>query len=472
MLPVEVLGLIFGYLPPKDFLQVQIVCKAWNNATLLCTENWRCCCKSLGMSTHNRFFLFSFGTHCSWRDAYYNCKRQVKQLNNYQEFTVVNLAHKFVEIPRELKFIAPHIFVSNVDRKVESWEVSCFGPSFHRGINKTWSIQKDQQERLVAVNDSCIYLLTLTKPLTLSMRTISTVSSETVATYTTFFPTSHESQPLQFSSYRSDYTIKKCQHCECFIMCSHFLDVTSHSTVLYFVYLCEGKIRCIPHNLTIPNNRENHDSCVIDKMDIISNSQNYNIGICEQHILLTQCSYLIAKFVIQNDGPPKVCLPTVDMPMRAEIVSPEIDLAGVSPKDPIPCYCLSHCSKYWLVCDSNSKMFIYDLSTMTLVKTVKTDVCTDFIIQTIQFSMLYVLVCCCSRSDPNYVCYLLIYVGPGPDSGKTVRKSLTADFFEFPRSVLFVQLEKTKFYQYPKGETAMTYFPDNSLLFHLPSWCL
>jgi len=114
--------------------------------------------------------------------------------------------------------------------------------------------------------------------------------------------------------------------------------------------------------------------------------------------------------------------------MRAEIIFPEIDLpnvAGVSPKDPIPCYCLSHCSKYWSVCDSTSTIFIYELSTMALVKTVKTDVCVDFFIQTVQFSMLYALVCCCSQLSPNNTCYLLIYVGPGLDSGKTVRKSAT-----------------------------------------------
>jgi len=255
------------------------------------------------MSTHNRFFLLSFGAQCSWRNAYYGCKRHIKQLNSYQEFTTINLTLKFVERPRELKFITLHKFVSTFDCKVECWKVACIRPSFHPGINKTWSIQKYQQERLVAVNDTCVYLLSMTKPLKLLMRTISSVSGEALATHTTFFPTSHEPQPLQFSSYRKEYTIKKCHCCECFIMCSHFLDTESHSTVLYLVYLYEGRMRCIPHYLMIPNSKENHDfcACIIDKMDIISYSQNHILGICEQHTLLTQCSYSIAKFVIQSD---------------------------------------------------------------------------------------------------------------------------------------------------------------------------
>ena len=378
MLPVEAFGLIFDYLPPKDFLLVQLVCKVWKNAAALCIENWKRCCRTLGMSTHNRFFVLSFGAQCSWRNAYYGCKRHLKQLNNYQEFTIINLTHKFVERPRELKFIAPHKFVSTLDCKVECWELGCIRPSFHPGVNKTWSIQKDKQERLVAINDTYVYLLTMAKPLRkLLMRTISSESGEALATHTTFFPTSHESQPLQFSPFRNEYTIKKCHCCECFIMCSHFLDTESHSTVLYLVYLYEGRMCCIPHNLMILNNKENHDSCacVIDKMDIISYSQNHNLEICEQHILLTQCSYSVAKFV-----------------------------ANVSPKDPIPSYCLSHCSKYWSVCDSTSTIFIYELSTMALVKTVKTDVCVDFFIQTVQFSMLYALLCCCSQLNPINVC--------------------------------------------------------------------
>jgi len=472
MLPLEVFGLIFDYLPPKDFLQVQLVCKAWNNAAALCIENWRRCCEALGMSTHNRFFLSSFG-QCSWKTAYYSCKRQIKQLNNYQEFSIVNLTHKLVERPKELKFITTHKFVSKFDHKVECWELYCFRSSFHSGISKTWSIQKDQQERLVAVSEIYVYLVTLTKPLKISMRIISAVSGEALATHTTFFPTSHESQPLQFSSYGRGYAIKKCQHCEYFIMCSHFLDPLSHSTVLYLVYLYEGKIHCTPHILVIPNSRENHDSsaCVIDKLDIISNSQNHVLGICEQHILLTQCFYLITKFVMESDGPPKLCLPTVEMSMRAEVISPEIDLTNVSPKDPIPCYCLSHCSKYWSVRDPTNRIFIYGLSTMTLIKTVKTDLCVDLFIQTVQFSMLYALVCCYSQSSPDNIRYLLIYVGPGPDSGKTVKRSVTPDleFINFPRSVLFAQLEKTELHQ---EKTTMTYFPDDSVLFYLPSWCL
>ena len=55
-----------------------------------------------------------------------------------------------------------------------------------------------------------------------------------------------------------------------------------------------------------------------------------------------------------------------------------------------------------------------------------------------------------------------------------VRKSAIKDleFINFPRSVLFAQLEKTGFYQYSTEDTAMTYFPDDSVLFYLPSWSL
>ena len=467
MLPVEVLGVIFGYLPPKDFLQVQLICKSWNNVASLCIESWRSCCEALGMSTHNRFFLLSFGPECSWRDAYHNCKKQIIQFNSYQDFSVVNLTCSFAERPEELKFVAPHQFISNHDVQVECWHIPCFRPFGHPGINKIWSVQKDEHERLIAVNDTYVYLLTLTKPSKLSMRVLSILSGETLSTHITLFPTSHESLPLEFLTYRGEYTIKKCKCCECFVMCSHFLDASSHSTIMYLVYLCEGMIHCMPHKLTLPSNKENFDSCVIDKMDIISHSCHCVMGICEQHMLLVQCSYSISKLFFQNDGAPKLFLPIVDMPMRTELIFPEIDLP---PKDPVPCYCMSHCSKYWSVCDANSTIYIYDLSAMSLVKAVKTDISTDFIMQVVQFSLLYALVCCCSSSHPNStVCYNLIYVGPGPDCGKTVRKAVIEDICNFPRIAIFGQLEKM---ECPMQEPSMTYFPDNSLIFHLPSWCL
>jgi len=243
-------------------------------------------------------------------------------------------------------------------------------------------------------------------------------------------------------------------------------------------YLCDGKIYTACHPLKIPDRSEQLkqlDSHLIDKIDIISCSQNQVRGLCEQHMLLIQSYYAVAKYVIKIDGPPELCGSVIFMPIVAEVILLEMELHGTTGttfEGPIPGYCLSYCSRYWAVCDEVNRLFIYDLSTMLLKKTIHIGAPKRFIVHPIQFSMLYALMYCSCRSHPSCVNYVLVYIGPGPSCGKIVRQVSIKTHGMIPLKATFVQLEMAKFYQSPKEQAALTFYPNDFLVFHLPGWCM
>ena len=478
MIPIEVSVCIFGYLSPEDFLQVRLVCKSWNNIALLCTKNWRSCCEAAGLAVHSQSLVSSIGSGRSWKDIYFTCKDKIKELNVYQEIRVINARFDSFDKTREMKFIPPDKLLSNkLNNLIECWRVECFGPSFKFKAIKTWTLRKEYTERLIDVNNTFTYMLSLLQPDQVTLRLVSTATGDIVSTHTGNLPTCYEPEPLLFVSFRRGYCIRKCQNCDCFTMCSYYLDVTSHSTFLYMVYLYNGKIYTVCHPLKVPDRTElkQLDSHLIDKLDLISYSENQVKGLCEQHILLVQSYYAIAKYIIKFDGAPELCGSVIFMPVVAEVILLEMELHGTTGtafEGPIPGYCLSHCSRYWAVCDEVNRLFIYDLSTMTLKKTINTEISKRFILHPVQFSMLYALMYCSSHSHSSHVSYLLIYIGPGPTCGKIVRKVSIKAHGIIPLKATFVQLEMAKFYQSPKEQTALTFYPNDFLVFHLPGWCM
>ena len=105
-------------------------------------------------------------------------------------------------------------------------------------------------------------------------------------------------------------------------------------------------------------------------------------------------------------------------------------------------------------------------------KIVHTGISKKFILHPIQFSMLYALMYCSCRSHPSHVSYMLVYVGPGPSCGKVVRKVSLKTRGIIPLKATFVQLEMASFYHSPKEQTALTFYPNDFLVFHLPGWCM
>lgn len=479
MFPIEVSVFIFSYLPPEDFLRVRLVCKSWYSISALCIKNWKNCCEVAGLAAHNQSLLLSLGSGRTWKDIYLICKNEIKELNVYQEVKVTNARFDFVDKTREMKFIPPDRLLSNHNNTIECWKVLCFGPSFRFKAVKTWSLRKQHlQERLIDANGTYIYMLSLIRPNQLLLQLISTASGEIVSTHTGSLPVCYEAEPLRFVSFRRGYCIRKCQNCDCFIMCSYYLDITTHSTFLYMAYLYDGKIYSVCHPLKIPDRTEQLkqiDSYLIDKIDLISCSNKQVKGLCEQHILFAQSYYAIAKYVMKVDGPPELYGSITYMPVVAEVILLEMELHGTTGtafEGPIPGYCLSHCSRYWAVCDEVNRLFIYDLSTMALKKSISTGIPKRFILHPIQFSMLYALMYCSSRSQPSYVSYILIYIGPGPSCGKMVRKVSIKTQGIIPLKASFVQLEMANFHQSPKEQTALTFYPNDFLIFHLPGWCM
>ena len=192
-------------------------------------------------------------------------------------------------------------------------------------------------------------------------------------------------------------------------------------------------------------------------------------------MLLIQSYYAVAKYVIKIDGPPELCGSVIFMPIVAEVILLEMELHGTTGttfEGPIPGYCLSYCSRYWAVCDEVNRLFIYDLSTMLLKKTIHIGAPKRFIVHPIQFSMLYALMYCSCRSHPSCVNYVLVYIGPGPSCGKIVRQVSIKTHGMIPLKATFVQLEMAKFYQSPKEQAALTFYPNDFLVFHLPGWCM
>ena len=467
---------VFGYLSPEHFLGVRLVCKSWNNIAILCMKNWKSCCEAAGLPVHNQSLLSCFGSGPSWKDIYFTCKDEIKELNMYQEVKVTNARSHFVDKRREMKFIPPDKFLGLHNNFIECWRVLNFGPAFKFKVIKIWALQKQNKETLLDVNDTFTYMLSLIQPDQVTLRLVSTLSGEIVSIHTGNLPTHYEVEPLLFVSFKKAYCMRKCRNCDCFVMCSYYLDVTSHSTFLYMVYLSDGKIHSVCHPLKLPDRKElkQFDSHMIDKIDLISNSDNQVKGMCEQHILLTQSYYAVAKYMIKLDGPPELCGVVVFMPIVAEVILLEMELNGTSGTafaGPIPGYCLSHCSRYWAVCDEINRLFIYDLSTMALKKTINTGISRQFILHPVQFSMLYALMFCTYDSHSSCASYVLLYIGPGPTCGKIVRKASVRTYGIIPLNATFVQLEMADFYQAPKGQTALTFYP-NALLFHLPGWCM
>ena len=419
---------IFGYLSPEDFLQLRLVCKSWNTISELCLKNWKSCCEAAGLTVESKSLASSIGSGRSWKDVYFTCKDKIRELNVYQEIKVTNARFDSFDKMREMKFIPPDKLLSNNQNNlIECWRVECFGPSFKFKAIKTWALRKEHMERLLDVNSTFTYMLSLVQPDQMTLKLVSTASGEIVSTHTGNLPTCYEPEPLLFVSFRRGYCIRKCQNCDCFVMCSYYLDVTSHSTFLYMAYLYDGKIYSVCHPLKIPDRTElkQLDSHLIDKMDLISYSQNKVKGLCEQHVLVVQSYYAIVKYAIKLDGPPELCGSVVFLPIVAEVILLEMELhgtAGTAFEGPIPGYCLSHCSRYWAVCDEENRLSIYDLSTMALKKTVNTGISKKCISRPVQFSMLYALMYCSSHSRPSHVSYLLIYIGPGPTCGKIVRQ--------------------------------------------------
>ena len=478
MFPIEVSVLIFAYLSPEDFLRVRLVCKSWNIISVLCIKNWKSCCETAGLAVHNRSLVLSIGSGRSWKDIYLICKNEIKELNMYKEIQVTNARFDFADETREMKFIPPDILLSNHNNFIECWKITCFGPSFRFKADKIWSLRKEHLERLIDVNATYVYMLTLVKPNQITLRLVSTASGEIVSVHTGSLPTCYETEPLAFVSFRRSYCIRKCQNCDCFIMCSNYLDITSHSTFLYMAYLYDSKIYSVCHPLRIPDRSEQLkqlDSYLVDKVDLISCSNTRSRGLCEEHVLFVQSYYAIAKYVMKVDGPPELCGSCMFMPIVAEVILLEMELHGTTGtafEGPIPGYCLSHCSRYWAVCNEMNNLFIYDLSTMSLKKIVHTGISKKFILHPIQFSMLYALMYCSCRSHPSHVSYILVYVGPGPSCGKVVRKVSLKTRGIIPLKATFVQLEMASFYQSPKEQTALTFYPNDFLVFHLPGWCM
>lgn len=478
MFPIEVSVFIFSYLLPEDFLRVRLVCKSWNSVAAICFRNWKSCCEAADLAIQGQALTLAFGGGRSWKDIYLTCKNEIKELNVYREIQVTNARFEFTDKTREMKFIPPDRLLSNHNNFIECWKVVCFGPSFWFKAIKTWSLRKQHLERLIDANNTFTYMLTLVKPDQVKLRLVSTASGEIVSTHTGSLTTQYEAEPLRFVSFRRSYSIRKCQNCDCFVMCSYYLDVISHSTFLYMVYLYDGKIHSACHPLKIPDRTEQFkqlDSYLIDKIDLISCSNNRIRGLCEQHVLFTQSYYAIAKYIIKVDGPPELFGSIMFMPIVAEIILLEMELHGTTGtafEGPIPGYCLSHCLSYWAVCDEFNRLFIYNLTTMALKKSIHTGISKRFIVHPIQFTMLYALMYCSSRSHSSSVYYILLYIGPGPTCGKIVRKVSLEVHGIIPLKATFVQLEMANFYQLPKEQTALTFYPNDFLVFHLPAWCM
>ena len=469
--------LIFGYLSPEDFLRVRLVCKSWNIIAVLCIKNWKSCCKAAGLAVDSRSLVLSIGSGRSWKDTYLICKNEIKGLNMYEEIQVTNASFDFTDETTEMKFIPPDILLSNHDSFIECWKIVCFGPSFRFKANKVWSLRKEYKERLIDGDGAFIYMLTLVEPNQITLRLVSTTSGRIVSVHTGSLPTWYETVPLAFVRFRRGYCIRKCKNCVCFILCSYYLDVTSHSTFLYMAYLYDGKICGVCHPLRIPDRNElkQLDSHLIDKVDLISCSNTRHRGVCEEHILFVQSYYAIAKYVMKVDRAPELFGSVMFMPIVAEVILLEMQLHGTTGtafEGPIPGYCLSHCTRYWAVCDETNNLFIYDLSTMLLKKIVHTGISKEFIVHPVQFSMLYALMYYSSRSHPSHVSYMLVYIGPGPSCGKIARKVSLKARGIIPLKATFDQLETASFYQSPKEQTALTFYPNDFLVFHLPGWCM